>query len=873
MLIDIFSLKFIKQINGIIHIGAHDCEERIKYLSRFDCITDNDIIWIDALKHKVEEMKSQNSSIRIFNECIGDKDNELVTFKVTNNFQSSSFLKLKDHLIEHPDIHEIAEIEMKTKTLKTFYDENKLKYDKYNFMALDIQGAELLALKGAGEILNSVEYIYIEVNTKELYENCALLPEIDEYLSKFGFTRDNILMTEHGWGDAFYTKHILNLNPKSSTTITYGIDNLNIDVTDVALKKCQTQNNILYIPNNDMERNDLFGDPLYGIVKYIYIINDNNIYTIDYNDYIYIDLNNHKIYINEIPPRSVTSEYQILKHQYNFSIMAIFKNETMVLKTWMEHYLWQGVDHFYLIDNDSNDNPLSILQKYIDAGLVTYYFRPEKHQQPQHYRYVFDNENLKDKTKWLCICDIDEFFFGTEQKLSTELDNFDNYDVINTHSFFYGSDNLINQPEDIRTAIVHRTDDVINGVKYIFKPNCINDSSEIWIHWLVIPGTLQKTYLYKQTFNDTKIRLNHYITQSLEYFQKVKMTRGDVSTSENEYRRTMEVFDYFVKEATIRDDILKCIVEDNYIKPIYQTIHLKYLMDGQKDEPNFSIENMKYKMYKCDNVINYKFIRLTPEMDINIIVNIKPTNNAQIYLILDCPGDDSFQHWVFETFIFFKLFEKINQLYSNVKILTSNTKKYVRNLLNFIGMKNEIVYEIDNRDNICFIPPLSSLNRAIYVEIYKWGITNFINKIEGNIFIPKTRTNILFLPRNTKDNYGHNGLYEDRRDANEVNYITDGVIKNGGTVLNTYELNDLSYQFSIIRNSKNVILDYGSSFLVNGIVCKNQNIIILNKFWKSNNHIIMQGDNIIYEFQKSVNNVVILTDYNCYEDIAKHFIY
>jgi FkbM family methyltransferase len=302
MLIDIFSLKFIKQVNGIIHIGAHDCEERIKYLSRFDCITDNDIIWIDALKHKVEEMKSQNSSIRIFNECIGDKDNEHVIFKVTNNFQSSSFLNLKEHLIEHPDIHEIASIEMRTKTLKTFYDENKLKYDKYNFMALDIQGAELLALKGAGEILTSVEYIYIEVNTKELYENCGLLHEIDDYLSKFGFTRDNILMTEHGWGDAFYTKHILNMNPKSPITITYGTDNLNIDVTDVALKKC-LQNNVIYIPNNDMERNKLFGDPLYGIVKNICVKNDNNTYTIDYNIFTYIDINNHKIYINETPPQ------------------------------------------------------------------------------------------------------------------------------------------------------------------------------------------------------------------------------------------------------------------------------------------------------------------------------------------------------------------------------------------------------------------------------------------------------------------------------------------------------------------------------------------------------------------------------------------
>ena len=63
-------------------------------------------------------------------------------------------------------------------------------------------------------------------------------------------------------------------------------------------------------------------------------------------------------------------------------------------------------------------------------------------------------------------------------------------------------------------------------------------------------------------------------------------------------------------------------------------------------------------MYKYENVIAYKYVRLTPEIELNIIKNINATNNAQIYLILDCPGDDAFAHWVFETFIFFKLFEK-----------------------------------------------------------------------------------------------------------------------------------------------------------------------------------------------------------------------
>lgn len=875
MLIDIFHLKFIKGVNGIIHIGAHDCEERIKYLSRFNEITDNDIIWIDALKHKVEEIQSKNSSIRIYNECIGNNDNESVIFKVTNNFQSSSFLNLKEHLIEHPDIYEIAQIEMKTKTLKTFYDENNLKYDKYNFMALDIQGAELLALKGASEILNTVDYIYIEVNTKEIYESCALLPEIDEYLSHFGFTRDNILMTEHGWGDAFYTKHIHNL--MDPVKITYGTDYSVIDVTDISIQKYM-QNHIIHIPNDDQQRNKLFGDPLYGIKKYVFITCGMITYKIDYNDYVNIDIKNNKLYINE--NISVINENKMLKYKYNFAIMAIFKNETMVLKTWLDHYIWQGVNHFYLIDNGSTDDPLSILQNYIDEGIVTYYYKAERFYQAQHYRNIFDLENLKDCCKWLCICDLDEFFFGTEQILVKELDNFDNYDVINTHSFFYGSDNLINQPKDIRTAIIHRTDDIINGNKYIFKPSTVKDSSEVWIHWLVNPGTYQKKTGINSTDNDTKIRLNHYIVQSLEYFQEVKMTRGDVSVSENENIRTLDVFNHYTKIATIKDDILKRIVTTNYedlkinhYEPKEETLHLQYNCDGgEKVEPNFSIENMNYKIYKQENVIKYKYDHLRPGITINKFDN-KPQNNVtQVYIILDSPGSDAFAHWVFETFIFFPLFEKINNLYPNVKILTSNNKKYVSNLLKFIDMNNEIVYKIDNYDNICFIPPLLSLNRAFDEKIFNWGISNFINRVEQNTITFKNKTNILFLPRNTKDNFGHNGLYPDRRDLNEVNYISDGVLKNGGSILNTYEINDFFLQFSIIRNSKNIILDYGSSFDVNGMVCKNQNIIVLNKHWKSNNHLIMQSYKILYNTQAASNNVIILNEYETYEDISKHFI-
>ena len=552
MLIDIFSLRFPKQVEGILHLGAHDCEERVKYLSRFNSITDDDIVWIDALIDKVNSAKERIPSVQIYNECISNVDNQTVSFNVTNNYQSSSFLKLKEHLIEHPDIYQISSIEMKTKTLKTFYHENNFKYNQFNFFAFDIQGAELLALTGAGDILEHVDYIYIEVNTKELYENCALLDDIDSYLSKFNFVRQNILMTEHGWGDAFYVKKYFNIS--NDIKIYYGTDSNRIDVTETALIKNKNRN-IIHIPAGDENRARFYGDHVFGQLKNIYIESNKDSYIIDHNDSVYINLDDNTLGINYYPT----------KYNYELSILAIFKNETMNLKIWLDHYLWQGVEHFYLIDNDSNDNPISILQEYIDKGVVTYYFKPEKYQQVQHYRNVFDNERLKEKTKWLCICDLDEFFFGTENKLVDAIYEFDGYDVVYTNSFFYGCDNLIEHPLDIRISNIHRSDDMLNGIKYFFKPKCINDSSEIWIHWLVHSGSdsLQKKILSTETFDNSKIRLNHYIVQSLEYWQNIKMKRGDVSVPQNEYIRTMKVFDDYIKNAIIRDDTLKLIIEND----------------------------------------------------------------------------------------------------------------------------------------------------------------------------------------------------------------------------------------------------------------------------------------------------------------------
>jgi len=190
--------------SGIIHIGAHLLEERDSYLAK----DVKNIIWIEAnpkVYSDISSMSISESEI-IFNYAISDKDNDVLDLYVTNNTQSSSILELGVHKTHHPDIHVTEVLKAESKRIDTLISENNISPENYNFVNLDIQGAELLAIKGFGEILNNIKYIYTEVNTASVYKDCALVGELDEYLSRYGFSRVETKMTPFEWGDAFYIK-------------------------------------------------------------------------------------------------------------------------------------------------------------------------------------------------------------------------------------------------------------------------------------------------------------------------------------------------------------------------------------------------------------------------------------------------------------------------------------------------------------------------------------------------------------------------------------------------------------------------------------------------------------------------------------------
>lgn len=190
-------------IRGIFHVGAHECEELNDYIKIG--VDKNNIVWVEGNKEISDKMMNMGIP-NIINAVVDDESGKTVVFNITNNGQSSSILELGTHKTQHPHIYVCKTETVVTKSIQDIAVDHSLDFTKYNFWCFDIQGVELRALKGAGDLILYADILYLEVNSEELYKGCALIGEIDAYVAVYGFKRTVTGMTCHGWGDAVYIK-------------------------------------------------------------------------------------------------------------------------------------------------------------------------------------------------------------------------------------------------------------------------------------------------------------------------------------------------------------------------------------------------------------------------------------------------------------------------------------------------------------------------------------------------------------------------------------------------------------------------------------------------------------------------------------------
>jgi len=178
----------------IFDVGAHAGEMAKRYRKIFP----NAKIYsfepiLDCFNHLRELFKADND-LHVFPFAISDQPGEKEFF-INQNLGSSSLLSSTSrgkNLWGNRALETHSQTKVQCQTLDQFCSENDIEH--IHLLKLDIQGAELDALRGAERILESgmVDIIFTEISISQSYNNQGDFHQILSLLNEFNFELFNI---------------------------------------------------------------------------------------------------------------------------------------------------------------------------------------------------------------------------------------------------------------------------------------------------------------------------------------------------------------------------------------------------------------------------------------------------------------------------------------------------------------------------------------------------------------------------------------------------------------------------------------------------------------------------------------------------------
>ncbi len=201
----------------IVDVGAFKGEISRKMYNLFN---PNRLIALEASPYHIKDLQDRVSdiaNISVFNFAVTDKIG-VVQFNINESEETNSIfdfnqteLKIKEPL------KTVESISVNTITLDELCVDRNIK--KIDFIKLDIQGAELSALKGASQLLErgDISFILCEVEFMPIYKDQPLCHDIFSYLSNYNYSLFrfyNFHFSQSGqllWADAlFYAPNCAN---------------------------------------------------------------------------------------------------------------------------------------------------------------------------------------------------------------------------------------------------------------------------------------------------------------------------------------------------------------------------------------------------------------------------------------------------------------------------------------------------------------------------------------------------------------------------------------------------------------------------------------------------------------------------------------
>ena len=126
------------------------------------------------------------------------------------------------------------------------------------------------------------------------------------------------------------------------------------------------------------------------------------------------------------------------KPDCRLAVCAIAKDEGPYFKEWLDWHISQGVEKFYIYDNESTDCTREVLRPYIESGVVEYCYYPGYRRQIAAYDDCMDRHRFD--TRWLAFIDLDEFIVPiADSSIPEFLKRFEDSPAVEINWLIYGS--------------------------------------------------------------------------------------------------------------------------------------------------------------------------------------------------------------------------------------------------------------------------------------------------------------------------------------------------------------------------------------------------------------------------------------------------
>lgn len=181
------------QLRTAIHVGAHHAEE----LDLYNEIGLDAVLWVEAsptiyqmLKTRLAEAGTNRVRNVAVNAFAGETSGENLALRHFSNDGASNSIFASTDLFAQtwPQVLETGGSE-DVVTARLDDIASDYGFSKPDLLNIDVQGAELLVLKGAPSVLLHAKAIIVEVSCQQFYAGGVLQPELKEFLWQSGFVQ------------------------------------------------------------------------------------------------------------------------------------------------------------------------------------------------------------------------------------------------------------------------------------------------------------------------------------------------------------------------------------------------------------------------------------------------------------------------------------------------------------------------------------------------------------------------------------------------------------------------------------------------------------------------------------------------------------